>query len=405
MRRDNPPPLRADTPGEPTVVAMSGWRRTQQALHESERRLAALLANLPGMAYRCRNEPGWPVEFVSGGAFALTGYTPDEFLAGAIQFESLIHPGDRSLVWESVQRGVAARTPFQISYRIHARDGRLKWVWEQGAAVLDDDGRTVALEGFVTDVTERRLAQEEVSRLNAELEERVRERTAQLQAANAELEAFAYSLAHDPRSPLTSIDGFSQVLAEYESALDDRARHYVQRIRTGVRQMSDLTDALLALAHLSRVDLRAEPVDLAEAARTALAQLREREPPRELDAEIPHRLWARGDPRLLSQMMANLVGNAWKFSAHKPRTVVRVGCLPCANCASVYFVSDQGAGFDMAHASRLFGAFQRLHATSEFEGTGIGLALVQKVVARHGGRIWAEARPGHGATFYFTLAG
>ncbi|MBI5275040.1 MAG: PAS domain-containing protein [Burkholderiales bacterium] len=364
---------------------------------------SALLAKLPGMAYRCRNEPGWPIEFVSGGVLPLTGYTPEDFLCGAVSYESLMQAEDRAMVWDSVQEAVAAGQAFQVTYRIVARDGRLKWVWEQGSAVLDEAGRVVALEGFVTDITERRQAQEEVSRLNSELEERVRQRTAQLQAANAELEAFAYSLAHDIRSPLTSIDGFSQALAEYENQLDERAQHYLQRIRTGVRQMSELTDALLALAHLSRVDLREEPVDLAEAARVAIAQLREREGPRDLEASIPHRLWARGDPRLLGQVMANLVGNAWKFSSRKDKTVLRVGSFGGAHGETVYYVADEGAGFDMAHASRLFGAFQRLHATSEFEGTGIGLALVQKVVARHGGRIWAEAKPGEGATFYFTL--
>ena len=379
-------------------------RRAQEALRESERRMAALMANLPGMAYRCRNEHDWPIEFASDGALPLTGYTPEDFTRGRVQYEPLIHPEDRSLVWDSVLGAVDQGRPYQINYRITSRDGRQKWVWEQGAAVRDENGAVLALEGFIIDATEKRHAQEEITRLNAQLEERVRERTAQLQAANAELEAFSYSLAHDIRSPLTSIDGFSHVLEEYESQLDDRARHYLRRIRTGVQQMSELTDALLSLSHLSRVKLRDEQVDLAEAARIALAHLRERDPKREVVAEIPARLWARGDPRLLGQVMANLVGNAWKFSAHKPRTVVRVGSQPGMQGETVYFVADEGAGFDMAHASRLFGAFQRLHAPSEFEGTGIGLALVQKIVARHGGRIWPEARVGDGATFYFTLA-
>jgi signal transduction histidine kinase len=240
----------------------------------------------------------------------------------------------------------------------------------------------------------------------AELEERVKQRTEQLQAANAELEAFSYSIAHDLRSPLTSIDGFSRVLEEcYGDQLDDKGRHYLQRIQAGVRQMSELTDAMLSLAHLSRISLKSEPVDLAEAARVVFGQLREREPQRAaavLDA--PQRLWARGDPRLLQQVMTNLVGNAWKFSARSAQTFIRVGSQPGAHCETVYFVQDRGAGFDMKHAGRLFGAFQRLHTPSEFEGTGVGLALVQKVVIRHGGRIWAESQPGGGATFYFTLA-
>jgi light-regulated signal transduction histidine kinase (bacteriophytochrome) len=241
--------------------------------------------------------------------------------------------------------------------------------------------------------------------LNAELEERVRLRTAQLEAANAELEAFSYSIAHDLRSPLTSIDGFSHVLGELAAeSIGDQGRHYLERIRAGVRQMSDLTDAMLSLARLSRVNLKWERVDLAAIARAVEANLRESSPERAATVEIPDQMHAQGDPRLLTQVIANLLGNAWKFSAGKPQTVIRIGSAPGDTGEPVYFVADQGAGFDMAHASRLFGAFQRLHAHSEFEGTGIGLALVQKIVSRHAGRIWAQARPGDGATFYFTLS-
>ena len=379
--------------------------RAQLALQESERRLASLLRNLPGMAYRCRNTPEWPMEFVSEGALALTGYTPGELVAGTPTYDDVTHPDDRLRVWETVQTGIAESRTFQVTYRIITRGGHEKWVWEQGAAVAFAHGEPAAIEGLVLDVTERRVAEEEIARLNQELEQRVRERTQQLESANAELEAFSYSIAHDLRSPLTSIDGFSHVLAGYADSLDAPARHYLQRIRTGVRQMSELTDALLALSHLSRVNLRSEPVDLAEAARATLAQLQEQEPDRAVDAQIAARIPAHGDPRLLAQVMANLVGNAWKFSAHKPRTVLHVGSQPGPSGEMVYFVADEGAGFDMAHASRLFGAFQRLHTATEFEGTGIGLALVQKIVMRHGGAVWAQAQPGQGATFYFTLGG
>jgi light-regulated signal transduction histidine kinase (bacteriophytochrome) len=166
--------------------------------------------------------------------------------------------------------------------------------------------------------------------------------------------------------------------------------------------MSDLTEAMLSLAHLSRIDPQCEAVDLAARARTVLAQLQEREPMREVHADIPPQLWARGDPRLLGQVMANLIGNAWKFSSRKSSVRLRLGCEK-GEGETVFFIADQGAGFDMAYAGRLFGAFQRLHATSEFEGTGIGLALVKKIIARHQGRIWAHAVPGEGATFYFAL--
>lgn len=307
--------------------------------------------------------------------------------------------------WEAHRRTLERHEPFRdFIIRRRAADGRIRVLSLSGIPILDRAGRFKGYRGVGRDVTEAQHAQEEIARLNGELEERVRQRTAQLEAANRELEAFSYSIAHDLRSPLTSIDGFSHVLeVQHDAHLPPQARHCVRRIRAGVRQMSELTDALLALAHLSRVHLRDEPVDLAASAREVLAALQEREPGRPVELHIPEHLPARGDPRLLTQVMANLLGNAWKFSARKPQTCVRVGSRPGAPGETVYFVEDHGAGFDMAYASRLFGAFQRLHGPSEFEGTGIGLALVQKIVSRHGGRVWAEARPGEGATFYFTL--
>jgi len=388
-------------------------RAAHAALRESQRAQASLMRTLPGMAYRCRNDPDWTMLFVSEGVHALTGYRPDTLTAGLISYGSVIHPEDRARVWREVQSAISNDQPFESTYRIVAANGMHKWVWERGTGLRGPEGDVVAVEGFITDVTALRRAQEEVAQLNANLEERVRQRTAQLEAANAELEAFAYSIAHDLRSPLTSIDGFSHTLeALAGESMGPQGRHYIGRIRAGVRQMSDLTDAMLSLARLSRVRLRWERVDLAEIARGVLQQLQENEPERFAAVEVQDRMTVEGDPRLLAQVIANLAGNAWKFSAHKPRTEIRIGTMtargdvPGRGVAGepVFFVSDRGAGFDMAHASRLFGAFQRLHAHSEFEGTGIGLALVQKIVHRHGGRIWAEAQPGEGATFYFTLA-
>ena len=274
-------------------------------------------------------------------------------------------------------------------------------IWVNVKAYPSSQGLAI----YIKDVSSRIAAQQEILRLNAQLEERVRQRTAELQAANRELEAFSYSIAHDLRAPLSSIDGFSQMLEHTARAsLDERSLHYLNRIRAGVRQMGELTDGLLALANLSRASLRSEPVDLAVMARAVIASWRERSPDRAVDVRIADALPARGDPRLLSQVVGNLVNNAWKFTSRTEPARIEVGSMAGPDGETLYFVRDNGAGFDMAYASKMFEAFHRMHTASEFEGTGIGLAIVHKIVARHGGRIWAEAAPQQGACFYFTLA-
>ena len=306
-------------------------------------------------------------------------------------------------------------TPYDVEAQVVTAKGRRIWVRIIAEAEWDAQGKVRRLQGACQDITESKRAAEDarlmgeqltgtVLRLNAELEERVKERTAQLEVANKELEAFSYSIAHDLRAPLSSIDGFSKMLEQAAGGdLPEPARHYLSRIRAGVRQMGELTDGLLSLANLSRAELLGETVDLAALARAAVAACRERSPHRVADVEIAPALPVRGDSRLLSQLMGNLVGNAWKFTAKKDRARIEIGSMPGADGCTVFFVRDNGAGFDMAHASRMFDAFQRMHSLAEFEGTGIGLAIVHRVVTRHGGRIWADAAPQQGATFFFTL--
>ena len=252
-------------------------------------------------------------------------------------------------------------------------------------------------------VAERARAEEEVLRLNAGLENRVRDRTAQLEAANQELEAFSYTVSHDLRAPLRAIDGFSQALVEdFPEHVPEDAQRYISRIRSATLRMGQLIEDLLNLSRVSRATLERTQVDVSEVARQVAADLRAREPQRQVEVSIWDGMTAAADARLLRAALENLIGNAWKFSAKNPQARIEVGVMRDGE-HQVFFVRDNGAGFDMAFADKLFNAFQRLHTGNDYAGTGIGLATVQRIVRRHGGRIWADAQVDRGAAFYFTL--
>lgn len=668
--------------GRLVVVESAERRRMVAELQQNNRRLSVLISNLPGMAYRCLNDRNRSLEFVSDGCAQLTGYSAAALTGRKMGLAALIHADDREKVWEETQKAVPEMRPFQTVYRIHTAGGEERWVWDKGQALAAVDGGSVLLEGFVTDINERKWADDEARRLNRELEHRVAQRTAELEAAlkelraemrvrkeaerayqkseaqmalitnslpvliayidseqrfrfnnqayqnwfgldsaglhgkhvkdvlgeptyekvvrryieealsgrrvsyerespfkdgrrrylqatyvpdrgengvvrglvalvsditerkdmeqriadalrlnqkviaasslgiavyqstgecilaneakvrilgatgmdevpksnfrnnpkwnetdlleaalealdsgteqrrlvqtltnhgkeawldyrlipftsggerhllvvvdddterrsmetslqeanaklevsNRELEAFSYSVSHDLRAPLRSIDGFSQALLEdCADQLDDQCRDYLHRSRAASQRMAALIDDLLELSHLTRAKMLWAEVNLSALACLIATDLQHTQPERQVDWVIQPDVVVRGDPRLLRVLIQNLLHNAWRFSRYRPRARIEFGVIRQKG-KTVYFVRDDGAGFNMAYADKLFKPFQRLHSRSDFPGSGIGLATVQRVIDRHGGRIWAEGEEGKGATFYFVLS-
>jgi PAS domain S-box-containing protein len=278
-------------------------------------------------------------------------------------------------------------------------------------ALHDEQGQLTGFLGIGSDITvekrleeERKRAEEEIRTLNAELEDRVVQRTMQLEAANKELEAFSYSVSHDLRAPLRSIDGFSQILLEdYSEQLDDQGKDYLQRTRVAAQRMAQLIDDLLNLSRMTRSEIRRERVNLSAMAEMVTTELQKNQPEHPVECVITPGLMTHGDAHLLRIVLENLFSNAWKFTSKQPKARIEFGSVRQPDGKPAYFVRDDGAGFDMAYADKLFGAFQRLHGMNEFPGTGIGLATVQRIIHRHGGRVWAVGALEQGATFYFTL--
>ncbi len=279
------------------------------------------------------------------------------------------------------------------------------FVTSQWVLHRDDRGRPSAILEINNDITERKLAEEEVRLMNAELEERVRERTAELSTANKELEAFTYSVAHDLRAPLRHIDAFARILDEdFANLLPPEGLRYLDNIRRGSRNMSLLVDDLLNLARLGRQELKRQPTPLGGVVADALAELKRETEGRSIEFRVEALPTVECDSGLIRLVFINLLSNAIKYTRPRDEAVIEVGCLK-TNDKNAVFVRDNGVGFSMKYADKLFGVFQRLHRSEEFEGTGVGLATVERIVRKHGSKVWAQSTEGQGATFYFTLAG
>lgn len=393
--------------GEPSVlvlaVDLSERKKTEAVLQESEARLRE--------AQRIGRVGSWDLDIVSKRiAFSPELYLIYEREPGAFggSFEGmlkLVHPDDLPKIRRAWHDSARAKGSYEMEHRILAPDGRVKYLHVRWEVFRDAAGKPTRALGTAQDITEQVLAKAEIQRLNERLEIRVRERTAELLSANKELESFAYSISHDLRAPLRGIDGFGQLLLEeYGERLDAQGHDYLKRMRSAAQRMGTLIDDILELSRVTRKSMGREAVDLSRLAADILDNKAKSDPQRQVETSVAPGCTANGDAQLLRILLENLIENAWKYSRNAAPARIEFG-QEDIDGEQAFVVRDNGVGFDMRYAGRLFAPFQRLHKPEEFEGTGIGLASAARIVHRHGGRIWAEAETGKGATLRFTLSG
>jgi PAS domain S-box-containing protein len=364
-------------------------RRSEEALRASEGFLDSIVENLPNMVF-VKDAGDLRFERMNRAGEQLLGVDRKDLL-GKNDFD--FFPRDQAEAFKQRDREtLSGRTVVDVPEEpVQTKTGE-RWLHTKKVPVVDRNGTPIYLLGISEDITEARAAAAalQIAKEAAEV-------------ANQELEAFSYSVAHDLRAPLRAIDGFSRALEEDAGdRLDAESRNHLARVRARTQDMATLIDGLLQLSRLNREPVSRHRVDLSQLARRIAAQLQRAQPTRAIDLVVQEGLVADGDERLLAAVFENLLGNAWKFTGKRNDARIEVGEQRNAD-GRVLFVRDNGVGFDQKYASKLFGAFQRLHGANEFEGTGIGLATVQRIIRRHGGRIWAEGEVGKGATMYFTL--
>ena len=341
------------------------------------------------------------IEYVNPKFTEVTGYSSRETLG---RTPSILKSGRTSAavyrdLWTTIRTGAEWRG--ELLNR--KKNGDLLWEDTRISSLRDELGKITHFIAVKEDITERKAAEAKIVQLNADLEQRVAERTRQLTASNKELESFSYSISHDLRAPLRGINGFAHLMEEgCQGCNKSESLDHLKRIRKASIRMGDLIDDLLELSRVARSEVRMEPVPLSDMVHALLSELADTEPEREVQIRVQENLVAHGDQVLLQAVMQNLLGNAWKFTSRCDSPIIEFGCRE-ENGELVFYVRDNGAGFDMKYANKLFAAFQRLHRPEDFEGTGIGLATAQRIINLHGGRIWAESRIDAGSTFFFVL--
>ncbi len=347
-------------------------------------------------------------EFIGENILAMTGYRANEITPALwnsmIQEWLILGEAAGVDLHEAVRMARTGEIKiWKCDYRIQTAYGASRWISDTAVEIMNELGISSGSIGIFQDITDRKLIEAQTRKLNAELERRVEERTAQLAATNKELEAFSYSVSHDLRAPLRAMRGFSQIILEdYEAALPDEGRSLVQRVIEAANKMSKLIDALLSFSRLAQIEMNFSELDLSKLAEVAVQELLHGDSKQDLMFEIEPGLTAYGDERLVSAVLTNLFDNAIKYSGRQNQSRIEFGSSE-ENGRRAFYVRDNGVGFDMNYAENIFSAFERLHPQSEFPGHGIGLATVQRIINRHGGKIWAESQPDQGATFYFTL--
>lgn len=375
-----------------SIVDITERKRSDEALKEQ-----ACILDLAPVVIRDLNGR---IVFWNTGAEQMYGWKSEEALG---KIAHSLKETEFPLPIEEIRARLYAHNHWEGEVVHTRKDGKRIVVASRWVLHRDEHDQPKGILEVNNDVTERKQAEREILRLNEELEQHVADRTAQLEAANKELEAFSYSVSHDLRAPLRHIDGFSQALLEdYSDKLDKEGKNFLQEVRSASQEMAQLIDDMLQLARITRSEMRREEVNLSELATDVIAELRKTEGRRGVTVNIEEGVSRQGDKRLLRIVLMNLLGNSWKFTGKRKRAEITFGQAG-KNGETYCFVRDNGAGFDMTYGNKLFGAFQRLHSTGEFEGTGIGLATVQRIINRHGGRVWAEGVVNEGAAFYFIL--
>jgi len=373
-------------------------KKAEEALKESRQLFQNLAHVSPVGIFRTRTD-GYTT-YVNPRWSELSGLSFEEALGNG--WLKAVHPDDRDRLSTNWNADVYTQQQSNAEYRFLKPDGSIVWVIGNAVPEIIDNSISGFI-GTITDITERKHAEEEIRKLNEGLEQRVLDRTAQFEAANRELEAFSYSVSHDLRSPLRALDGFANILLEdYSHLLDTEGKRLLHIIAANANKMGDLIDDLLAFSRVNRHEMTVRKIDMYAMANSVYQELTKDALINKIEFLVNNIPEASGDTAMMRQVWLNLIGNAIKFSSKKPECTIEIGNKIEAG-EIIYYVKDSGAGFDMEYSNKLFGVFKRLHSTKEFEGTGIGLSIVQRIIHRHGGRVWAEGKVNKGATFYFAL--